>query len=168
MIKGLYEAHLPVRDLQRSIVFYENIGLELAYKYDDVAFLWIVPNKSWIGLWQTEISKDRSPASFPGHGRHIAFQVDFEDIKQASLWLAEKGITLRSHGGLEPLEPIVRPHQQNSAIYFDDPDGNALELICVLPDGSPTEPGKMIYLSEFERLAQEADARFHRGNIARC
>lgn len=110
MIKGLYEVHLPVRDLQRSIAFYENIGLELAYEYDDVAFLWIVPNKSWIGLWQTEISKDRESASFPGHGRHIAFQVDFEDIKKASLWLAEKGITLRSHGGLEPLEPIVRPH----------------------------------------------------------
>lgn len=30
MIKGLYEAHLPVSDLQQSIIFYEKLGLELA------------------------------------------------------------------------------------------------------------------------------------------
>lgn len=29
MIRGLYEAHLPVRDLNRSIEFYEGLGLQL-------------------------------------------------------------------------------------------------------------------------------------------
>lgn len=152
VIKGLYEAHLPVRDLQRSIEFYKKLGLEIAYEYDDVAFLWIVPKKVWLGLWQSEIPENRNPASFPGNGRHLAFEVDFEEIKRASEWLLKKGVTLRSHGGLEPLEPIVRPHQQNVSIYFDDPDGNALELICNLPYGSPTEPGEMMYLSQFEKL----------------
>jgi len=28
MIAGLYEAHLPVKELERSIVFYEELGLE--------------------------------------------------------------------------------------------------------------------------------------------
>ncbi|MDP1421686.1 VOC family protein [Peribacillus simplex] len=155
MIKGLYEVHLPVQDLKRSIEFYKNLGLQMASEYDDVAFLWIVPNKTWLGLWKTEISKDRDPASFPGNGRHLAFEVDFDDIKKASIWLTERGITLRSHGGLEPLEPIARPHQQNVSVYFDDPDGNALELMCNLPDGSPTEPSKMMYLSQLEKLIQK-------------
>lgn len=155
MIKGLYEVHLPVRDLQRSIEFYKKLGLEIAYEYDDVAFLWIVPKKTWLGLWKTEIAENRNPASFPGNGRHLAFEVDFDDIKNAREWLIEKGITLRSHGGLEPMEPIARPHQQNISIYFDDPDGNALELMCNLPEGSPTEPSIMMYLSQFEKLIQK-------------
>jgi len=155
MIKGLYEVHLPVWDLQRSIEFYQNLGLQMAYEYDGVAFLWIVPKKTWLGLWKSEIVENREPASFPGYGRHLAFEVDFEDIKKASLWLTEKGIILRSHGGLEPLEPIARPHQQNVSIYFDDPDGNSLELMCNLPEGSPTEPSKMMYLSQFEKRVQE-------------
>nr|MDA8351818.1 VOC family protein [Bacillota bacterium] len=32
MIKGLYEAHLPVSNLAQSIEFYRNLGLELAYR----------------------------------------------------------------------------------------------------------------------------------------
>lgn len=38
MIKGLYEAHLPVSNLENSISFYRNLGLELAYKQDHLAF----------------------------------------------------------------------------------------------------------------------------------
>lgn len=46
MIKGIYEAHLPVSDLTESIRFYEKLGLELA-------FLWIMKGESWIGLWKS-------------------------------------------------------------------------------------------------------------------
>ncbi|MBM7653554.1 catechol 2,3-dioxygenase-like lactoylglutathione lyase family enzyme [Neobacillus cucumis] len=38
MIKGLYEAHLPVSDLERSIEFYEKLGLRLYKRYEKVAF----------------------------------------------------------------------------------------------------------------------------------
>ncbi|MCM2605715.1 VOC family protein [Rossellomorea marisflavi] len=38
MIKGLYEAHLPVSDLERAIEFYEGLGLKLAKKYKKIAF----------------------------------------------------------------------------------------------------------------------------------
>ncbi len=47
MILGLYEAHLPVRDLQRSIAFYTGLGLPLDYTVDGkIAFLWIVEEHS--------------------------------------------------------------------------------------------------------------------------
>lgn len=38
MIKGLYEGHLPVIDLERSIEFYGKLGLKLYKKYEKVAF----------------------------------------------------------------------------------------------------------------------------------
>ncbi|WP_170831553.1 hypothetical protein [Brevibacillus brevis] len=41
MIKGLYEAHLPVKNLLRSIAFYKQLDLELAHQTDTIAFFWI-------------------------------------------------------------------------------------------------------------------------------
>ena len=42
MIKGLYEAHLPVSNLKRSIEFYRGLGLEFDHQVEDnLAFLWI-------------------------------------------------------------------------------------------------------------------------------
>ena len=38
MIKGLYEAHLPVSNLQKSIEFYQNLDLEIAYQSKKVVF----------------------------------------------------------------------------------------------------------------------------------
>ncbi len=38
MIKGLYEAHLPVSNINNSIEFYRGLGLDLAIKYEKTAF----------------------------------------------------------------------------------------------------------------------------------
>lgn len=46
MIKGLYEVHFQVASLDRSIVFYEKLGLTLAWKTEGIAFMWIEPEKS--------------------------------------------------------------------------------------------------------------------------
>lgn len=46
MMKGLYEAHLPVSDLKASISFYEKLELTLAHENERVAFLWIEKGKS--------------------------------------------------------------------------------------------------------------------------
>ncbi|MDF9762102.1 catechol 2,3-dioxygenase-like lactoylglutathione lyase family enzyme [Peribacillus simplex] len=46
MIKGLYEAHLPVSDMQRSIDFYRKLDLELAYQSERVVFFWLEKGKS--------------------------------------------------------------------------------------------------------------------------
>lgn len=52
MIEGLYEAHLPVKDLAISMEFYKKIGLKMAWMDEDTAFFWIEENKSWVGLWE--------------------------------------------------------------------------------------------------------------------
>jgi catechol 2,3-dioxygenase-like lactoylglutathione lyase family enzyme len=38
MIKGLYEAHLPVSNLDKSIEFYKKLDLEIAYKQENLVF----------------------------------------------------------------------------------------------------------------------------------
>lgn len=75
MIKGLYEAHLPVSNLKNSILFYRNLGLELAYKQDNLAFFWIVKGESWLGLWESE----KVELAYHPSIRHIAFRVEKEE-----------------------------------------------------------------------------------------
>jgi len=128
MIKGLYEAHLPVSNLEVSILFYQNLGLEIAYKQDKLAFFWIIKGESWLGLWES----DKVELPYHPSIRHIAFRVDKEDIKLAKKWLNEKGIAIRTSFGFdEERQPLILPNNPHAhaAIYFDDPDGNSIELI---------------------------------------
>ena len=54
-VTGLFEAHLPVADVQRAIRFYRGVvGLDVAYEVPDrgAAFLWIgEPGGAMLGLW---------------------------------------------------------------------------------------------------------------------
>ncbi|SMO56677.1 VOC family protein [Melghirimyces algeriensis] len=131
MIKGLYEAHLPVSHLETSIDFYQRLGLKLAHRKGSIAFLWIEKEKSWLGLWECEQVK------IPYHPsiRHIAFQVDLEDIQKTKAWLEERNIEVREAFGFLPEhQPLVLPNnpQAHASIYFRDPDDNSLELIAPL------------------------------------
>ena len=51
----LYETHIPVSDLARSVQFYQEIvGLELAYEQPErgIAFMWVGrPEGGMLGLW---------------------------------------------------------------------------------------------------------------------
>ena len=54
-VNGLFETHLTVSDLDRSIAFYRDlVGLQLAVHEREVgaAFFWIgAPGQSMLGLW---------------------------------------------------------------------------------------------------------------------
>ena len=149
MIKGLYEAHLPVSDLQKSIVFYQKLGLELAYKQDQLAFFWIVKGDSWIGLWESkEVLLDYHPSI-----RHIAFRIDEEDLLQVKEWLQSIDIEVRTAFGYSPAQqPLVLPNfpHAHAAIYFADPDGNSIELISPIQlDGDKEFP--MMSLNDWNK-----------------
>ncbi|EON70170.1 VOC family protein [Lysinibacillus sphaericus] len=131
MIKGLYEAHLPVSNLENAIAFYKKLGLKLASKKGKVAFFWIVKGESWLGLWESET------VQLPYHPsiRHLAFKIDEEDFKHAKKWLKSIGIEIRTEFALtsdqQPLVLSNYPHA-HAALYFSDPDGNSLEFITPL------------------------------------
>lgn len=149
MIKGLYEAHLPVSNLVRSIEFYKKLDLEIAYQSDKLVFFWIEKGRSWLGLWET----DRVETPYHPSLRHIALHVDIKDIRNAKQWLESKGIEVTTNFGFPPeRQPLVLPNNPNAhaAIYFRDPDGNSLELIVPLRLDFE-EDFKMMSLEEWDR-----------------
>ena len=64
--------------------------------------------------------------------RHIAFCIDYTDMKKALTWLKSKNIEATPFGQRNSVEPFVRPNQGNASVYFNDLDGNSLELMCFI------------------------------------
>ncbi|ASI35416.1 MULTISPECIES: VOC family protein [unclassified Exiguobacterium] len=154
MINGLYEAHLPVRNLKQSIAFYEGLGLTLDHIVDDrLAFLWIVKEESWLGLWVADqVELDYHPSI-----RHIAFHVELEALTDAVDWLTARGYTPRKAFGFEPTEPFVMAlaHHAHAKIHFNDPDGNSLEFIC--PVDNPHRITGTMYWSDWLYMNAQAE-----------
>ncbi|MEH6945288.1 VOC family protein [Bacillus sp. JJ722] len=149
MIKGIYEAHLPVRNLRESIEFYKKLDLEIAYQSEKLVFFWIKKGSSWLGLWET----DKVDTPYHPSLRHIALHIDIEDMESAKDWLQQKGIEVTTNFGFTPEnQPLVLPNNPNAhaAIYFKDPDGNSLELIAPLRIDFE-DPFKMMTLEEWYR-----------------
>ncbi|MFC5527893.1 VOC family protein [Cohnella yongneupensis] len=149
MIKGLYEAHLPVRNLEASIEFYKQLGLGFAWRNDDTAFFWIEEGKSWLGLWQG----DEYQTPYHPSLRHIAFRVTYEDLKKSLKWLETIQVVAVPFGRRTSVEPFIRPNQGNASVYFNDPDGNSLELMCFVqvPDDLRRITDKLSF-EEWEKL----------------
>lgn len=149
MIKGIYEAHLPVSDLTESIEFYERLGLKLAFKNEKLAFLWIIEGESWIGLWET----DRVNLPYHPSIRHVAFHIDEGSLESIKGWLEERNIEVRTAFRMTPeQQPLVLPNfpHAHAAVYFDDPDGNSLELIAFL-ETNPQEAFELMPYVEWTK-----------------
>ncbi|RLL48374.1 VOC family protein [Oceanobacillus piezotolerans] len=128
MIKGIFEAHLPVKKLGNSIKFYQKLGLKLAWSDEETAFFWIEEGRSWLGLWEGEEYK----TSYHPSLKHIAFRVAYEDLKKSISWLESIEVDAVPFGSRTSIDPFVRPYQGNASVYFEDPDGNSLELMCYI------------------------------------
>ncbi|MCR8629807.1 VOC family protein [Paenibacillus radicis (ex Xue et al. 2023)] len=146
MIRGIYETHLQVSNLERSIEFYESLGLVIDSRSIRRKIAFIVFNKyseyeTMLGLWQVNeggvVNK-----------RHIAFNVTLENLLKAKEWLADRGIASKPVFGRGGAEPIVHASDPAAAIYFDDPDGNELEFYSRIP-GEPRAVGSVPYLGEW-------------------
>ncbi len=138
-VAGLFETHLTVSDLDRSIAFYRDVvGLPLAHRVParGAAFHWIGgPGQAMLGLW----SIGSSPLSLR---LHTPFRVSIDDVIAAVPALKRVGITPRAGGGgTEIDEPMVLAWMPAATVYFDDPDGHSLEFIAMLPDASQPELG---------------------------
>lgn len=153
MIKGLYETHLFVENLERSINFYKNVlGLEFCH-YEEkrrIAFFWIgKPKEYMLGLW--EKPKDESDRSTTGQDyriekRHFAFRCDVGDVLHKSVaWLKERNLKPYNFLKDDVEKPMVFAWMPAIAIYFDDPDGHVLEFIAVLNGKARPELGVISY-----------------------
>jgi lactoylglutathione lyase len=137
-VAGLFETHLTVSDLDRSIEFYRDVvGLPLALELPErgVAFFWIgLPGEAMLGLW--------SLGSAPmGLSLHIALKVSLKDVLGACDALRSNGITPLSFFGVETTEPSVIGWMPAVAVYFRDPDAHLLEYLAMLDEPARPERG---------------------------
>jgi catechol 2,3-dioxygenase len=109
--------HLKVRELGRSLAFYTDVlGLSIVDRHGRYAFLSWGEHHHDVAL--QELGED-TPEPGPGVGMyHAAFEVE------SPAALAAVYDRLREH------DVVAAPvdHRISKAIYFDDPDGNGLEV----------------------------------------
>ena len=132
-VAGLFEAHLAVREIDRSVGFYRDVvGVPLAYELParSAAFLWIgEPGGAMLGLW----SLGSAPLAFTSH---LAFTATLDDVLVACQRLRELGVTPLSFHAEETNEPSVIGWMPAASVYFRDPDGHLLEYLAML-DADP-------------------------------
>jgi lactoylglutathione lyase len=149
-VAGLFETHLTVADLDRSVAFYRDVvGLPLALELPErnAAFLWIgAPGEAMLGLW----SLGSAPV---GLSLHLAFRASLNDVLGACGRLRSLGLTPLSFHATETSEPSVIGWMPAAAVYFRDPDGHLLEYLAMLD--APPRPERGIV--PWSRWTSEAE-----------
>lgn len=150
MINGLFETHINVSDLDRSIAFYRDVlGLEMGRRETDrrVAFLWMGGwGEAMLGLWEKP----------PGEviPQHFAFRSTIDEVLGKSVaWLEERGLDCHNFLNDGSKRPMVFAWMPAVAIYFEDPDGHLLELIAMLP-GAPRAEAGVISWERWQELSK--------------
>ena len=138
LIRGLFEAHLDVADLERACHFYgEILGLEQG-RIDHarrVAFYWIGGRgEAMLGLSEHPATEIRP--------QHVAFRASLDDVlHRAVLFLQTRNLSPRNFLNDSTERPMVFGWMPALAIYFRDPDGHSLEFIAMLLDPPRPEVG---------------------------
>jgi lactoylglutathione lyase len=137
-VGGLFETHLTVGDLNRSVAFYRDVvGLSLALEVPErgAAFFWIGgPGEAMLGLW----SLGSAPV---GLSLHVAFRASLDDVLTACDRLRDLGVTPLSFFAEETAEPSVIGWMPAAAVYFHDPDGHLLEYLTMLDEPPRPDAG---------------------------
>jgi catechol 2,3-dioxygenase len=144
-------AHLKVRDLDRAVAFYERfLKLHVTERVGDM-YVFMTG-----GALHHEIALQRVAADAPSpapHGvglYHVAFEAPSKrDFAEAFQALREAGVSV---GAVD--------HFISWAMYFDDPDGNGLEIYWDTrnePGGKPLWRGENEDLTPAQVLAALAE-----------
>lgn len=131
---GIFEMTLEVADLAAAERFYgEVLGLPVVERWGPTrpAVWFAAGREGFLGLWSIEAGGERAIHGGRGGAHvHFALRVPHGTLDAAQARLERLGVAVEDghdFGG------------GNRSIYFDDPDGNAVELTerRTLWDGSP-------------------------------
>ena len=146
MIQPVDLAHvnLNVTDLDRAIRFYtEILGFEVAFQYErSIAWLNFGQYQRGVGGIGNafhDIALYRVPRSAPDDRRkragmnHMALRLRTPDeVDRAAEFLRSKGITVLKG-------PQTHKEDRDRYLYFEDPDGNMIELVASTVEGWPAQ-----------------------------
>jgi catechol 2,3-dioxygenase-like lactoylglutathione lyase family enzyme len=130
-IKGLGEVSIRVRDLAAMCAFYEDVvGLEVLRREESFVFFEIAEgygghsqnlalfdsSERTLLEWKSQtLSSDQSTL------HHIALNIDLEDYESEMRRLQGLGLDVQA---------MEHPWIHARSLYFPDPEGNLLELVC--------------------------------------
>lgn len=146
MIKPIGVAHvnLNVTDLGRALQFYTDLlGCTIAFQYEGaVAWLNFGQYRDGVGgLGQGfhDIALYQVPNPAPEDRRkragmnHVALRLRGpEDVDRAAEFLHEKGVKVLKG-------PLTHKEDGDHYLYFEDPDGNMIELVASTLEGWPEQ-----------------------------
>lgn len=116
------ETCLYVHDLERARKFYhETLELPLM-SYVEGKHIFFRAGTSVLLCFNPEDSKHKEspPAHYGGGRQHFAFEVSEQDYQQAKTWIRSKGIAITD---------TVTWKSGAESFYFEDPEGNVLEIV---------------------------------------
>lgn len=149
-LHGIYEVHLPVEDVERATAFYvEKLGFESS-RTPGFLFLTDDDRRWMLGLYEAPPRERRHQRE-----RHVSFRVEEAEVDGMVDWLVVRDIepvhppSAPREGPME--EPIVFGWMPAAAVFFEDPDGNLLELIAEL-SAEPRPDVGYVPLSEWRAL----------------
>jgi catechol 2,3-dioxygenase len=120
-----------VRDLDRAARWYgEVLGLREIHRWDPEP-VFIGAGETCLALFQASTDAPAVPAADAAsrpHWHRVAWHTDPAGFEAAQVHLSKLGITFRG-----PVD-----HEIAWSIYFNDPDGNPLEITC---DKAPADAG---------------------------
>jgi catechol-2,3-dioxygenase len=113
-IRGVYEVAIRVKDLAKAEPFY----LEVIVGIRDEKRNWLFLKAGGdAGMVVLQEDKGEWPL------QHFAFTIDDADIERAAAILRERGVEVEG--------PVFHEWMHSKSLYFEDPDGHALELLAV-------------------------------------
>lgn len=121
-VKGIDHAAINVRDLAASLKFYtEVLGLKVSEREFQKPGIeqFLDCGTSLIGLIQGVPAEGEHKLSDGGvGGNHVSFRIDTRDFDAAVAELKARGVRVM----------FSKKRERSWSVYFEDPDGNKLEL----------------------------------------
>jgi lactoylglutathione lyase len=114
-----------VKDLAKAEPFYrEALDLEVGIRDEKRNWLFLRAGGE-AGMVVLQEDKGEWPL------QHFAFTLDEADIERSASMLSERGVEVEG--------PVFHQWMNSTSLYFDDPDGNQLELLAVHSQGGSAD-----------------------------